>query len=105
MGSIPPFVSQIVGLFVRWLVVLATGYLAAKLDVTFTEEQIGELVKYLTPAFLMLGWAVYRHYKGRLKFLTAVVEAECTEHEIEAIVRDPAIPNPSVNTPKDEIPR
>ncbi len=106
MTTIPPFVQQILGVLVRAIVVWLAGYLAAHADVTLSENQIGNIVTYLVPVVAVLAWSVYQKYQGRLKFLTAAAAPYAmTEHEIEDIVSDPAIPTPSVNTNKDEIPR
>ena len=106
MGTIPPFVQQVLGVLVRAVVVWLAGYLAAHANVTLSEDQIGSIVTYLVPVVAVLAWSVYQKHRGRVKFLTAAAAPYAmTEHEIEAVVSDPAIPTPSVNTPKDEIPR
>src|SRR5436190_2165000 len=106
MGSIPPFVQQILGAIIRVVVVWLAGYLAAHAHVTLSEDQIGSIVTYLVPVVAVLAWSVYQKYRGRLKFLTAAAAPYAmTEHEIEALVSDPAIPAPPVNTPKSVIPR
>lgn len=106
MGSIPPFIQQILGALVRAAVVAAAGYLAAHAGVTLSEDQIGSLVTYLVPIVAMLAWSLYSKYHGRLKLLTALsTHGTLTEQEVEDIVKDPAKPNPSVNTPKNEVPQ
>lgn len=106
MGSIPPFVQQILGVVVRAVVVWLAGYLAAHANVTLSEDQIGSIVTYLVPVVGVLLWAIYGMFKGRVKMLTAAASPRVlTEHELEALVSDPAVPNPSVNTPKHEVPR
>lgn len=106
MNAIPLFLQQILGVLIRVAVVWLAGYLQAQAGVTFSEDQIGQLVTYLTPVAGVAAYAIYQHYRGRLKFLTAAAAPYAmSEHEIEAIVRDPALPSPSVNTPKHVIPR
>jgi hypothetical protein len=105
MGSIPPFIQQIIGVLVRIIVVWLAGYLQAKAGVTLSEDQIGQIVTYLVPVVLVLGWSLYQKHRGRVKLLVAAASPHVlTEHEVEAIVNDPAKPNPSVNTPKDALP-
>lgn len=105
MGVIPPFIQQIIGVFVRALVVWAAGYLAAHAHITLTEDQIGQVVAYLVPVLAVVAWSLYSKYVGRQKLLTAAGSPRVmTEHEVEAMVKDPAIPTPSVLTPKTELP-
>jgi hypothetical protein len=106
MGAIPPFIQQIIGVLVRAVVVWLAGYLAANADITLSENQIGQVVTYLVPVVAVLAWSLYQKYRGRLKYLTAAASRHVmTEHEVEAIINDPAAPNPSVLTPKDQLPR
>lgn len=106
MGAIPPFIQQILGVFIRGAVVWAAGYLAAHAGVTLSEDQIGSIVTYLVPVVAVIAWSLYSKYKGRVKLLTALgTHGVLTEHEVEAIVADPATPNPSVMTPKSAVPR
>lgn len=105
MGVIPPFIQQIIGVFVRALVVWAAGYLAAHANITLTEDQIGQLVTYLAPVVAVVAWSVWQKYHGRQKLLTAAASPRpMSEHEVEALVKDPAVPTPSVLTPKTELP-
>jgi type VI protein secretion system component VasK len=106
MDTIPPFIQQVLGALVRVAVVWVAGVLFARAGVTVTEDQIGQAVAYLVPVVFVLGWSLYQKYRGRLKFLIAAGSPHVmTEHEVEAIVRDPAKPCPPVNTPKNELPR
>ncbi len=106
MGNIPPFIQQILGVLIRGAVVWLAGYLAAHAGITLSEDQIGSIVTYLVPVAAVIAWSLYSKYIGRQKLLTALsTHGIMTEHEVEAIVSDPAKPNPSVLTPKDEVPR
>jgi hypothetical protein len=102
---IPPFVLQILGLLVRAAVVAVAGYLAGRAHITLSEEQIKEIVRYLTPIVGVVAWSFYSKYVGRRKLLTAASAASVTEAEIEKMVADPAIPNPSVMLGKETLPR
>lgn len=105
MSAIPPFVQQILGVFVRVVVVWAAGYLAAHAHVTLTEDQIGQIVTYLVPVFAVVAWSLYSKFVGRQKLLTALsTVGVMSEHDVEAKVNDPGRPTPSVLTPKSEIP-
>jgi type VI protein secretion system component VasK len=99
-----PFLSQVLGVFVRAAVVWVAGYLAAHGGVTLTEDQITKSVTYLVPVVGVIGWSIYSKYLGRVKFLTAASVAARSEREIEQIVSDPTVKNPSVMTRKDEFP-
>lgn len=106
MGSIPPFIQQILGALVRVAVVWAAGYLAAHAGITLSDSQIGSIVTYLVPVVAVVVWSLYSKYIGRQKLLTALgTHGLLTEHEVEAIVADPAQPTPSILTPKNEVPR
>lgn len=101
----PPFVQQILGAVVRMLVVWFAGYLAAHAHLVLSEDQIGQLVAYLAPMAAILAWSIYSKYVGRQKLLTALASPNAlTEHEVEAMVKDPQTITPSVNTPKDHLP-
>ena len=93
---IPPFVSQMVGVLVRAVVVWVAGYLAANAQVTLSEDQIAQIVAYLVPIVGVVGWSAYSKYLGRQKLLTAAAAAGVTEKEVEQMVADPAVPTPSV---------
>lgn len=101
---IPPYVQQIVGVFVRTLIVAIAGYMAAHAGVTLNEDQIAQIVTYVAPIVAVVAWSLYSKYIGRQKLLTAAGMAGKTEHQIEATVKDPAVANPSVNTAKTTIP-
>ena len=102
--GIPPFVVDIIKVLVRAAVVALASYLAGHANLKLTEDQITQIVTYLVPVLVMLGWSIYSKYHGRLKLLTAASAAARSEHEIEQMVKDPEVPNPAINTPKDEIP-
>lgn len=100
----PPFIKQIVGALVRVFVVWAAGYLAAKTGVSLTEDQIGQIVTWLVPVVVVVGWSLRAKFLDRLKLLMATSRAGLTEHEVERLVADPDVPNPPVNTRKWQLP-
>ena len=101
---IPPFVSQIVGVLVRAAVVWVAGYLAANAKIELSEDQITQVVAYIVPTLAVLAWSVYSKYLGRQKLLTATAVAGATEAEIEQMVADPTVVNPSVLMGKNDVP-
>lgn len=102
---IPPFVQQVVGVLVRAVIVWVAGYLAAHSAVTLNDDQIGSIVTYLVPVVAVLVWSLYSKYVGRQKLLTALASSKpMSEHEVESRLKDPAVPTPSVLTPKTETP-
>jgi len=98
---IPPFVQRIVSGLIRAAVVALSGYLAGTAKITISEEQIGQVVTYLTPIVAMLAWDFISARFGRQKLLTAAAAAGVTEKEVEQMVADPAVPTPSVMQGKD----
>lgn len=100
---IPPFISQIVGAIVRALIMWVAGYLAAQ-GVTVSDDQVMQAVKWLTPLVVTLAWSIWQKFHGRQKLLVALASPRpMSESEVERKVADPG-PNPSVLTPKTEIP-
>ena len=101
---IPPFVQEIIKVVVRMFVVWGAGYLAAHAHFVLSEDQIGQAVTYLAPVAAILAWSIYSKYVGQQKLLTAASAASLTEHEVEAMVKDPQVITPSVNTRKYQLP-
>lgn len=104
MPTVPPFIQQIIGALVRLLVVWFGGFLAAKAGITLTESQITDLVLWLTPMVLILAWSIWQKFNGEQQLVTAQATAGMSREDVDAKVKDPAVPTPSVLTPKDEIP-
>lgn len=103
--GLPPFIQQIIGVLIRAVVVWLAGYLTAHAGITLSEDQIGQIVTYLVPVVAVLAWSIYAKFFGRQKLLTAAASSKpMTEHEVEAKVKDPAVPTPSVMTAKSEVP-
>lgn len=104
--GVPPFVLQIIGVVVRVIVVWFAGVLFERAGLKLTDEQIGQVIAYLTPVVAVAAYAIWRNFRGRQKLLVGLAAPySLSEREAEAILRDPAMPNPSVNTPKSDIPR
>ncbi len=101
---IPPFISQLIGVAVRTVLVWLAGYLNAH-GVNVGDSQVTQVVTWATPLVAAVAWSAYQKFHGRQKLLTAAGAANLTEHEVEAIVADPQKPNPSVLTSKNELPR
>ena len=101
---IPPFIQQIVGVLVRAAVVWLAGYLAANAGISLTDDQVTQVVTYLVPTLAVIAWSVYSKYLGRQKLLTAAAAAGATEREVEEMVKDPAVPTPSVLAGKNDVP-
>lgn len=101
-----PFVMQIVGTLVRFLLAGAAAWVVQ--HGIFTEAEVGRLMEGLTVASVAIGWSLYQKYRGRQKLMTALAApAGITEIDLERhIERAKAIgtPLPSVTTPKDEPP-
>lgn len=101
---IPPFISQIIGVLVRAALVWLAGYLNSH-GINIGDSQVTQVVTWATPLVAALAWSAYQKFHGRQKLLTAQAAANLTEHEVEARVADPKTPNPSVMTPKSEVPQ
>jgi hypothetical protein len=84
---------------------LIIGWVAAHGGPTFTDDQVVKFVAEATPVLAVVAWSVYTKYFGRLKLNTALFEAQKTEKQLEAQVRDPDYTNPSILTQKHEIPQ
>ena len=101
MGSIPPFILQILGVVVR----VAVVWFADKIGVALSDDQILQVTTQVSLVLGVIAWSLYQKYRGRLKLLTACVSSKVlSERQVEAIVDNPNYPNPSVLTPKHEVP-
>lgn len=101
---IPPFVTQIIGMCIRGALYFASGWLEKK-GVNIGDSELTAVVTWATPLVAALAWSYISKHTGRLKLLTAQSRANLTEHQVEQIVADPAVPNPSLLTPKSEVPQ
>lgn len=91
--------QKYVGVAVR-LVLTSTGVtLAGKADDSFVNEIAGALIVIVTAV-----WSMYEKRTARQEKLTGFQLAGVTENQVKAMVADPAIPTPSVNTSPDAIP-
>jgi hypothetical protein len=105
MSSIPIFWQQVIGVLVRVVVTFVTGWLEAHGGPHFTDSQIANFVIGAVPVVAMAAWGIWQRYGSRLKLVTAIANPQLqTEHEVEAHIANPLTLNPSVNTPKDEVP-
>ena len=106
VNSIPIFVQQIIGIAVRSLMLIVAGWLAAHGGETYSESQIAHAVEVAVPVVAAVVWAIWTRYGSRLKLVTALGhDGPATEAQIEAKIANPNTPNPSVNTPKTEVPK
>lgn len=102
MNMIPPFVQQIIGALVRAAVV----WLAATFGAHISEDEAVKLTAQIAPVVAVLAWSLWQKYRGRQKLLTAAGSPKVmTESQVEALVKDPTVPTPSVLTPKTELPQ
>lgn len=102
MPALPPFVQQVLGALVR----VAIVWVAAKFGAEISHDEAVKLAAQIAPVVAVLAWSLYVKYVGRQKLLTAAASPHVlTEHEVEAMVRDPQTSTPSVNTPKTDVPR
>jgi uncharacterized protein (DUF697 family) len=102
MPTVPPFVSQAISVLVRATIV----WLAGKFGASISEDRALEITAQVVPVVLMVGWSLYAKYRGQQKLLFALASPRVmTEHEVEVKVSNPALLTPSVNTPKDEVPK
>ena len=90
---------------------ILTPVIAAKLGPEFAElvgPIAGELIAYSVPIAVWIVTLVSGHIKSFLdeqKFMMALSVAGVSADEVEALVKNPTIPTPSVTTPKSDVPQ
>jgi hypothetical protein len=97
------FVQQIVGVFVRALLVWLAAWLVAHGGPKLTDNQIADLAIAITPALVALVWSLGSKYIGRQRLLNALATPSVmteAENQIATKVGTP----PSVLTDKHEVP-
>ena len=97
-----PLAVEAIGAVLRALLNIGAGYLVSR--GIWTSERAEVYVGAAAMALLSLGWTVWRQGHMRVKLLTALGLAGVSEHEVEAMVKDPTTPNPPVAHPKSEVP-
>lgn len=97
----PLLVEALKSIF-RWILTIAATYLVSR--GIWTQENAVVYVGAAATALVTLLWSLWQHYGMRLKFVTAASEAGLSEHQIEAMVKDPGVVNPPVSAPKNEVP-
>ena len=104
--SVPPVVTQIAGFLARTLAVAGAAYLAGHSDIKLSEDHISAIVTFLIPVLAgVVLWGLRSIVRGRQKLFTALGSTRAmTEGEVEAMVENPRIKNPSILTQKHEIP-
>lgn len=102
---IPPFVQQVLGVFVRAAIVWGAGYLAAHGGPTFTDDQVTKAVTEIAALLAVLGWSIVTKYKSRVKYHTALASnVPMSDEQAEQKIKANPAAAPSALTPKDEIP-
>lgn len=79
---------------------IAVGAVTAK-DVD--DGQITQLAGALM-AIASIAWSMYEKRTAREKLVTTLAVANVTEDHVKALIANPDIPNPSVNTPANVVP-
>lgn len=67
-------------------------------------SQFNQLSIAVATALVTLGYAAYRKFVDRQRYVTALSAASMTENEAKERVKNPTVRTPSVATPKDEVP-
>lgn len=98
-GSGDAMKAKYVGIALRALLV-GSGVLAAK-DVS--DNQLAQLSGALVAIGSVL-WEMHAQRQEREEKMMALAVGKTTENTIKALVSDPTIPNPSVNTHPDLVP-
>lgn len=91
--------AKYVGIALR-AALIGTGVLAAK-DVS--DNQLAQLSGAIV-AIASVGWEMYTQRQERSEKMMALAVGHTTENTIKALVADPTILNPSVNTHPDAVP-
>jgi hypothetical protein len=102
----PPIVLDISASFLRIALTLVAGYLVKSGALAEGDAQayVLKLTAALSLVVAAMLWAAWTRVRDRLKFMTATYLAQVTEHQVEARMKNPKLENPSVLTPKTDIP-
>ena len=97
-----PMLVEAIGSILRWGLTILAGYLVQR--GIWTSSNAETYVAGAAMGLISLGWSFWQKYHMRLKFVTAAGEAGLSEHQVERMVKDPDVVNPSVTHPKDTVP-
>ncbi len=107
MGIFGTYVQQVIGVLVRTAVSFIAGWIFAHGGPKMSDPMMQKIIDWSVPVILtaaMAGWGSFQRWLSRRKLVTAQAMAQVTEHQVEAQIADPRSANPSVNTPKDQVP-
>lgn len=98
-----PMFQAALGAILRWGLTFLAGWFVQ--HGIWTGNEAEAYVAGAAVAVLTLLWSLWNKYRSRVKFLTALTMAPgSTEVNVEARIADPSKVNPSVTTPKTEVP-
>ena len=100
-----PMIRGALAMLLRQAVIFIAGWLGMS---GALDPYMNDLAQWSSTAAVVLiavGTALYAKYKERQTLVTALAATMAiTEHEAEAMVKDPDVITPSVTSPKDEVP-
>lgn len=104
-----PMLVSLVAMLLRQGILMLAGALGlSQIVQPLINQYLSEYNQFLASAaagIIVVGYAIMKKVFERHKFLMAASIAGKTEHQIETLVKSTLTPNPSVSTPKDQIPQ
>lgn len=100
-----PMIRGALAMFLRQAVIFIAGWLGMS---GALDPYMNDLAQWSSTAVVVVftvGSALYAKFKERQKLVTALAAPHpITEHEAEAMVKNPSVMTPSVTASKDEVP-
>lgn len=97
-----PMVSAALGAILRWALTGLAGWLVS--HGIWQQAEAASYVMAASLALLSLGWELWRKYKGRIKFLTALTMTPgASEADVKAHLKAGGA-TPPVSTPVTQVP-
>jgi len=98
----PIILQSAIGSILRWALLYGGVPFLVKHGI-WTESDADKYVEGTVVALLTLGWSLWNQYKGRVKFLTALMPGPRTEDDVLQHIASGAT-TPSILTPTNTVP-
>jgi hypothetical protein len=107
-SALNPFVLGLLAMFVRYAIVATAGAIGISPDVQqYINENMSQFTQFSLAAagvLVTVGYAVWKKFTEKQKLVLALSEANRSEKAIEVMLQDKLVTNPSVLTPKHQVP-
>ena len=98
-----PFIQKALGSLIRWGLMLLLPYILK--SGIIAEADATKYIEAGAVALAVLLLSLWEKFTSQRKLVTATGAAGITQDKVEAMIASPKVENPSVMTPKDEVPK